>query len=97
MANDNGYIQIAMDWRGMSSYDLAVIIKVLIGKPNLFKAVRDNLIQGYANKLAFQHFSQNGMLDWLSFGDGVRIPTLNDQPPVSVFYGISQGKVKTER
>ena len=28
MANDNGYILMAMDWRGMSRSDLPVVIKV---------------------------------------------------------------------
>ena len=83
-----------MDWRGMSSYDLLVVIKTLIGTPRLFQAVRDNLIQGYANKFALQHFSQNGMLEmgWLEF-EGSRLPTFQDRPPVSVFYGISQGGI----
>ena len=63
-----------------------------IGDPNLFQAVRDNLIQGYANKIAFQHFARNGMLDdWLRF-DGILLPTWKKKQPASVFYGISQGK-----
>jgi len=94
MAHDNGYILTAMDWRGMSSYDLPVVIKTLIGTPRLFQAVRDNLIQGYANKFALQHFSQNGMLEmrWLEF-EGSRLPSFESRPPVSVFYGISQGGI----
>jgi hypothetical protein len=92
MANDNGYILIAMDWRGMSAFDLPIVIKTLIGTPGLFQAVRDNLIQGYANKLAFQHFARHGMLDWLRF-EGSVIPTLDQKPPASVFYGISQGGI----
>lgn len=94
MANDNGYIMMAMDWRGMSSYDLPVVIKTLIGEPTLFQAVRDNLIQGFANKFCLQHFSQNGMLDLDVFKfDGQSIPTLNGDPPTSAFYGISQGGI----
>jgi hypothetical protein len=92
MANDNGYILIAMDWRGMSAFDLPIMIKTLIATPGLFQAVRDNLIQGYANKLAFQHFARHGMLDWLRF-EGSVIPTLDQKPPASVFYGISQGGI----
>lgn len=92
MANNNGYILIAMDWRGMSVFDLPVVIKTLIGSPNLFQAVRDNLIQGYANKLAFQHFARHGLLSWLRL-EGSQVPTLNHQTPASVFYGISQGGI----
>lgn len=99
MANENGYIIMAMDWRGMSSFDLLVVVKTLMSKPSLFQAVRDNLIQGYANKLAMQHFSQNGMLeiDWMKFGMGISgkkaIPPFDSQSPLSVFYGISQGGI----
>jgi hypothetical protein len=94
MANKNGYIVMAMDWRGMSTYDLLVVVKTLMSKPSLFQAVRDNLIQGYANKIALQHFSTHGMLtmDWMSF-DKNPIPLQNDQQPISIFYGISQGGI----
>ena len=92
MANDNGYIIMAMDWRGMSLFDMPVVIKTLIGSPNLFQAVRDNLIQGFSDKLALQHFSQNGMLEWLKT-DGRAIVTESDERPASVFYGISQGGI----
>jgi hypothetical protein len=101
MAHDEGYVIMAMDWRGMSVFDLLVVAKVLLSRPRLFQAVRDNLIQGYANKFALLHFSQNGMLsmDWFRFesssqGDNARIvPTFNNKPPVPVFYGISQGGI----
>lgn len=99
MSNDEGYIVMAMDWRGMSAFDLPVVVKSLMAKPSLFHAVRDNLIQGYANKFALQHFSQNGMLDmqWLQFHSGFnrnrRIPTYQNNTPASIFYGISQGGI----
>ncbi|KAG7344243.1 hypothetical protein IV203_022251 [Nitzschia inconspicua] len=94
MANDNGYLMMAMDWRGMSSYDLPIVIKTLIGTPDLFQAVRDNLIQGYVNKLCLQHFSQNGMLDLDAFKfDGNAMSTVDDAAPASIFYGISQGGI----
>jgi hypothetical protein len=94
MANDNGYIMMAMDWRGMSSYDLPIVIKTLIGTPDLFQAVRDNLIQGFVNKLCLQHFSQNGMLELDAFKfDGNKISTAEDSAPTSIFYGISQGGI----
>lgn len=92
MANENGYLMMAMDWRGMSLFDLPVVIKTLIGNPSQFQSVRDNLIQGYAEKLVLQHFARNGMLDWLSI-DGRKLPTVDDKHPTSVFYGISQGGI----
>jgi len=92
MANENGYILMAMDWRGMSVFDMPIVVKTLIGNPNLFKAVRDNLIQGFSEKLVMQHFARNGMLDWLKI-DGVSIPTDNDEKPTFAFYGISQGGI----
>jgi len=45
-----------------------------------------------ANKFAFQHFTQNGMLPWLKIG-GRSLPTLNKERPTSLFYGISQGGI----
>mmetsp|Transcript_1339 Transcript_1339/g.3786 ORF Transcript_1339/g.3786 Transcript_1339/m.3786 type:complete len:121 (-) Transcript_1339:1326-1688(-) len=94
MANENGYVVTAMDWRGMSSFDLPIVIKTLIGKPRVFQAVRDNLIQGYANKFALQHFMRNGLLsiDEMKF-DGNMIPTFEGREPSYVFYGISQGGI----
>ena len=82
----------------MSNFDLVVVLKTLIGNPNNFQATRDNLIQGYINKLAFQHFAQNGMLDqwFMKYDNGTPIPTLDDQPPASVFYGISQGTLSND-
>ena len=100
MAHENGYIITAMDWRGMSIFDLPMVVKVLLSKPHLFQAVRDNLIQAYANKFALQHFSQNSLLsmEWLSFrleADSTTnpIPTFQGRPPVFVFYGISLGGI----
>ena len=92
MAHENGYLLMAMDWRGMSLFDLPVVIKTLIGNPSQFQSIRDNLIQGYAEKLALQHFARNGMLDWLTIDDA-KLPTVEDKQPTSVFYGISQGGI----
>jgi hypothetical protein len=92
MANKNGYVLFSMDWRGMSAFDLPVVIKTLIGSPDLFRSVRDNLIQGIANKFAFQHFCQHDMLAWLHVG-GRPLPSLNQGRPTSLFYGISQGGI----
>jgi hypothetical protein len=94
---------MAMDWRGMSNYDFPIVMKTLLAQPRLFAATRDNLIQGYANKLALQHFSQNGLLntEWLRFQDteldkhsiSQAIRTYDDEVPISVFYGSSQGGI----
>ena len=95
MANDNGYILTAMDWRGMSKFDLPVVMKVMLGKPNLFGAICDNIVQGFANKLALQHFSANHLLkmDWLMF-EHSKIPLWHyGKTPARVFYGISQGGI----
>ncbi|GAX16885.1 hypothetical protein FisN_5Hu258 [Fistulifera solaris] len=99
MAHDEGYVIMAMDWRGMSVFDLLVVIKTLISKPSQFQSVRDNLIQGYANKIALQHFARNGMtaMDWFDFAgsDAVlrSVPFVDDESLSFVFYGISQGGI----
>jgi len=100
MANDQGYLIVAMDWRGMSIFDLPVVIKTLTSTPRLFQAIRDNLIQGYANKLAMLHFARNGMLEseWLHFHDSFsgkgRLPQMKPMDLLpQVFYGNSQGGI----
>jgi hypothetical protein len=99
MATSNGYIITAMDWRGMSSFDLLMVIKVLMSTPRTFEAVRDNLIQGYASKLALQHFTRHGLLDsdWVQFKTGFNqdhpVPLYQGSQPASIFYGISQGGI----
>jgi hypothetical protein len=41
MANDHGYIIMSMDWRGMSQYDLPVVLKALVTSPSTIEATRD--------------------------------------------------------
>lgn len=91
---------MSMDWRGMSSFDMPIVMKSLLSSPGLLRATRDNLLQGYANKLVMQHFAQNGLLEneWLKFserGSRVlhRIPTHMEKRPTSIFYGSSQGGI----
>jgi hypothetical protein len=101
MAHKEGFIITAMDWRGMSTFDLLVVAKVLISTPRQFQAVRDNLIQGYACKYALQHFSRHAILsmDWFRFDDSSgresskSMQALADAKPSYVFYGISQGGI----
>jgi hypothetical protein len=100
MAHDQGYVIIAMDWRGMSTSDLPLIIKILGSTPHLFESVRDNLIQGYGCKYALHNFARNGLLstDWLSFaamenGPMKAVPIFNKTAPAFIFYGVSQGGI----
>ena len=103
MAQNEGYVLMAMDWRGMSTYDLLLVVKVLVSKPHQFESIRDNLIQGYGSKYALQHFARNALLsmDWFKFQTS---PTDNNcslqfatkyksDVPAHVFYGISQGGI----
>jgi len=92
LANENGYVLMAADWRGMSLFDLPVVIKTLIGSPSLFEATRDNLIQGFSDKLVLRHFSRHGLLHLLRTA-GTPLPVDDGRPPPSVFYGISQGGI----
>lgn len=104
LAHDEGYIVTAMDWRGMSLYDLLIIGKTLLSRPRLFQAVTDNLIQGYANKYALQHFSRSpaflnsSMLYFSQESNALKlVPTVNNDnknnKPGFAFYGISQGGI----
>ncbi|GKY97657.1 hypothetical protein MPSEU_000724000 [Mayamaea pseudoterrestris] len=101
LANDEGYAITAMDWRGMSSFDLLVVGRMLLSRPRLFRSVRDNLIQGYANKYALQHWSRSGELQKSNafvFDDvnGYQVSVRMDgnmTEPSFVFYGISQGGI----
>ena len=101
IADDEGYVIVAMDWRGMSRYDLLVFAKIFLSKPLSFRAARDNLIQGFANKYALQHFVQHEMfsMDWFSFSDEAdgkslhAAPFQDGKPPSQVFYGMSMGGI----
>lgn len=89
---------MAMDWRGMSSFDVPVMMKSLLADPNLIQATRDNIMQGYICRLTLQHFARNGLLaqNWLAFSDdgtSYVIPTHGSEHPTSVFYGSSQGGI----
>ena len=101
MAQNEGYVLMAMDWRGMSTYDLLLVVKILISKPHQFESVRDNIIQGYGCKYAMQHFARHALLsmDWFKFSispvDNTLhlVKTYDNDPPANVFYGISQGGI----
>lgn len=70
LAEDQGYVVIATDWRGLSSFDLPVILKAFLSHPSNIQATRDNIIQGYANKITLQHFIKEQLwneTDWLQF------------------------------
>lgn len=97
MAHENRYIITAMDWRGMSAFDLFTMAKTLLSTPELFQSIRDNLIQGYAAKYALQEFSRACLwsMEWFSFGREVvkeDIMALTETTAY-VFYGISQGGI----
>jgi hypothetical protein len=96
MAHDNGWLLIAADWRGMSMFDIPIIMKTLIADPSLFRSTLDNLIQGYVSKMCMLHYVRNRMLEeeWLRFGDGsdMRVPMAEEGVSVN-FYGISQGGI----
>jgi cephalosporin-C deacetylase-like acetyl esterase len=98
MANREGYILLAMDWRGMSRYDLLHTVKLLISSPELFEAMRDNMFQGFANKFALQHFAKGALFaeDWLTFtlpSSDTKLTVPAVPHPSFVFYGISQGGI----
>mmetsp|Transcript_23425 Transcript_23425/g.36082 ORF Transcript_23425/g.36082 Transcript_23425/m.36082 type:complete len:1023 (+) Transcript_23425:161-3229(+) len=101
IANDNGYVIVGADWRGMTRYDLPVIIKCLMSRPSDFHAVRDNLIQGFVNKLCVQYFVKNKLIkmDWFKFNVsnvencGESNCTVSEARPEYVFYGNSQGGI----
>lgn len=93
MSNDQGYIMIASDWRGMSRFDIPVIVKALAADPNLVFNIRDSIIQGYAFKAGITHFCQSSLLkmDFMKF-NGASIKQ-HEKKPRMMFYGISQGGI----
>jgi hypothetical protein len=84
----------------MCIYDIFTFAKLILSKPSDFEAIRDNLIQGYANKYSLQHFLRNGLLStsWFVFEDAllsetVPMPTFGESKPTQIFYGVSQGGI----
>ena len=84
---------VASDWRGMSVFDLPVVAKALASNPNLMRAVGDNIIQGYANKAAIQHFCRHKLMELLDITLGEYVVRLHNDEINHVFYGISQGGI----
>jgi hypothetical protein len=95
LSHENGYIMIASNWRGMSMFDLPVVVKAFAASPNILASIKDNIIQGYAFKAAIAHFCRNGLID-MDFMKLDNIPIKvqeEDKPPRYVFYGKSQGGI----
>ena len=93
-ANQNGYILFASNWRGLCFLDFPVIIKAFIANPNEIDSITGNIMQGYANKAAVQHFVNNALFDmeFMTFrGSPVHIS--KDAPVRHIFYGISLGGI----
>jgi len=63
MANENGYVMIASNWRGMSRLDLPLILRMFLSEPNMFSSLRDNIIQGEfcAMKSVYLHRTHTGL------------------------------------
>lgn len=83
----------------MSSFDMPVLLKSLMADPNLMQATRDNIMQGYACRLALHHYIKNGLLDepFLQFQHKKETYSIRTNetrfPPPSIFYGNSQGGI----
>lgn len=94
MANDNGYVMVATNWRGMSQTDIPFIIKALMADLNLIRGVCDNIMQGYANKAVIQHFVKNGLhkMSFMNFSEK-RVNFSLSKRPRYLFYGVSQGGI----
>ena len=93
MASDEGYIMVASDWRGMSDIDRPVIAKALASDLNVLRAVGDNIIQGYANKAAIQHFSRHKLMGLLDITLGENVVQVHNEGINYIFYGVSQGGI----
>ena len=95
MANENGHILVASNWRGMSRLDLPLVLRTFVSEPHLFSSLRDNIIQGYGARVAIQHFCRQALLDmdFMSFRRPRNLHRDNSTRPRYLFYGISQGGV----
>ena len=93
-ANQNGYILFASNWRGLCFLDFPVIVKAFIANPNELNSVTGNIMQGYANKAAVQHFVNNALFDmeFMTF-NGSPVHISKDASVRHVFYGISLGGI----
>jgi hypothetical protein len=92
LAHEVGYKVYASNWRGMSFLDLAVIQKAFIANPNQLDSVIANIMQGFAEKAAAQHFVSTSLvnLNFMQF-DGQSV--VKADPVRKIFYGISQGGI----
>lgn len=94
MSHDQGYILVASNWRGMSIFDIPVIVKAFAADPNIIMNIRDGIIQGYAFKAGITHFCKHSLLemDFMKFHNNP-IKLRSGEKPRIIFYGISQGGI----
>ena len=97
-AENERFVMVAMDWRGMCRKDFPVVFKMILGDVSLFETQRNNLMQGYIAKLVMQEFTRVAMFEqeWAMFKDAaserlVHIP--RSKEPLHVYHGVSQGAI----
>ena len=88
-ANEEGYIMMATDWRGMSRLDLMVVQKTFLADPSLLDSIQANVMQGFGFKASIQHFVETKLLA----KEFLNLEARKDKKVRYVFWGISQGGI----
>jgi len=90
MADEHGWVLVAVDWTGMKADDIGDITLALITSPGDFSMIPERLHQGYVEFLAAERMVAGGMAahEVLTSG-GVSLV----DPERRYFYGISQGAI----
>ncbi len=93
LAEAQGYILFASNWRGMSHLDLGLLLRSFVAEPNVLQSIQANIMQGYGSKAAIQHFARTSLLTRDFMRTNFELSGLDQSHVRYVFYGISQGGI----
>ncbi|KAK4527488.1 hypothetical protein GAYE_SCF40G5410 [Galdieria yellowstonensis] len=100
MANEYNLVVWAVDWRGMSQYDIPCVFKMLLMEPDHFAMIPHNVLQGFvdATVVLWKVFLSNAFREWdaMHIDDTPVLPSFAsiDGNSFSIgYYGNSQGGI----
>jgi len=94
-ANDNRFVVIATDWKGMSAQDVGPLTVTILNDPSRIAALPERSVQGMVEQNALLMLARTALAqdEALDFPDAEGNPVNVLDPDRFAFYGISQGSI----
>ena len=95
-ADDNGYVYLATNWKGMMDEDRGAIALLIVQDPSDFAALPERSVQGHIEQIGVLRMAMGDLAadPALAFDDGVGGSFgAIDTEKEPVYYGISQGSI----